>query len=171
VASEDAARRVGERGVGVSVVRLPPSVHGDGDHGFVPILITFARNTHVSAYIDNGDNRWPAVHRLDAARLFRLAVEKAAAGAYYHGAAEEGIAFRQIAETLGRRLRVPVVSKTKTTEQAATHFGWFAHFAALDVPASSARTRESLGWIPTQTGLLEDLEGPSYFTPPLISGR
>jgi nucleoside-diphosphate-sugar epimerase len=161
VASEDAARRVGERGVRVSVVRLPPSVHGDGDHGFVPILIRFARDTHVSAYIDNGDNRWPAVHRLDAARLFRLAVEKAAAGAYYHGAAEEGIAFRQIAETLGRRLSVPVVSKT--TEQAAAHFGWFAHFAALDVPASSARTRELLGWTPTQAGLLEDLERPSYF--------
>jgi nucleoside-diphosphate-sugar epimerase len=120
----------------------------------------------VSAYVGDGSNRWPAVHRLDAARLFRLAIEKAAAGAYYHGVAEEGIAFRQIAEVFGRRLSVPVVSKT--TEQAAAHFGWFAHFAALDVPASSARTRELLGWTPTQAGLLEDLERPSYFSERLL---
>jgi nucleoside-diphosphate-sugar epimerase len=106
------------------------------------------------------------VHRLDAARPFRLAIEKAAAGAYYHGVAEEGIAFRQIAETIGRHLSVPVVSRT--IEQAAAHFGWFAHFAALDVPASSARTRESLGWSPTQAGLLEDLDRASYFSEPLL---
>jgi nucleoside-diphosphate-sugar epimerase len=166
VASEDAARTVAERGVRVSVVRLPPSVHGDGDHGFVPILIKIARDTGVSAYIADGRNNWPAVHRLDAAHLFRLAVEKAAAGAFYHGVAEEGIAFRQIADMIGRRLSIPVVSKT--IEQAAAHFGWFAHFAALDVPASSARTRESLGWTPIEAGLLEDLERPSYFSEPLL---
>jgi nucleoside-diphosphate-sugar epimerase len=166
VASEDAARSIADRGVRVSVVRLAPSVHGDGDHGFVPILITFARETGVSAYIENGSNRWPAVHRLDAAHLFRLAFEKGAAGARYHGVAEEGIAFRQIADVIGRQLNVRVVSKT--TGQAAAHFQWFAHFAALDVPASSARTRELLGWRPTQAGLLEDIDRPSYFNEPLL---
>jgi nucleoside-diphosphate-sugar epimerase len=166
VVSEDAARAVAERGIRVSVVRLAPSVHGDGDHGFVPVLINFARDAGVSAYVDDGGNRWPAVHRLDAARLFRLAIERAAAGAYYHGVAEEGIAFRQIAETIGRHVSVPVVSRT--IEQAAAHFGWFAHFAALDVPASSARTRELLGWSPTQAGLLEDLDRANYFSEPLL---
>ena len=116
----------------------------------------------MSAYIDDGANRWTAVHKTDAAHLFRLAIERAAARACYHGVAEEGIAFRQIADVIGRRLGVPVVSKT--IEQAATHFGWFAHFAALDVPASSARTRESLGWRPMQPGLLEDIDRPSYFS-------
>ncbi|MEO5820873.1 MAG: SDR family oxidoreductase [Vicinamibacteraceae bacterium] len=164
VASEEAARAVAGRGVAVSIVRLPPSVHGDGDHGFVPILITLARDTGVSAYVDGGDNRWTAVHRLDAARLFRLAIEKAEPEAVYHGVAEQGIAFREIAEAIGRRLGLPVVSRTK--EQAAAHFGWFAHFAALDVPASSAHTRDALGWRPTQAGLLEDLERPSYFPTP-----
>jgi nucleoside-diphosphate-sugar epimerase len=166
VASEDAARSVADRGVRVSFIRLAPSVHGDGDHGFVPILIKFARETGVSAYIENGSNRWPAVHRLDAARLFRLAVEKGAAGACYHGVAEEGIAFRQIADVIGRQLTVRVVSKT--TGQAAAHFQWFVHFAALDVPASSAQTREVLGWRPTQAGLLEDLDRPSYFSEPVL---
>jgi nucleoside-diphosphate-sugar epimerase len=164
--SEDAARGVAERGVHVSVVRLPPSVHGEGDHGFVPTLIAFARETGVSAYIDDGANRWPAVHRLDAAHLFRLAMEKGGAGARYHAVAEEGVAFRQIADVIGRRLNVPVVGKT--TEQAATHFGWFAHFAALDVPASSAWTREALGWCPIQAGFLEDIDRPSYFSEPAL---
>jgi nucleoside-diphosphate-sugar epimerase len=162
VASEDAARSVADRGVRVSVVRLAPSVHGDGDHGFVPTLIKFARETGASAYIANGSNRWPAVHRLDAAHLFRLVVEKGAARACYHGVAEEGIAFRQIADVIGRQLNVRVVSKT--TGQAAAHFQWFVHFAALDVPASSARTREVLGWRPKQAGLLEDIDRPSYFS-------
>jgi len=161
VASEDAARAIAERGVRVSVVRLPPSVHGDGDHGFVPMLIALAGKTGVSAFIDDGANRWTAVHRLDAARLFRLAIERGGAGACYHGVAEERIAFRQVADTIGRRLGVPVVSRT--TAQAAEHFGWFAPFAALDVPASSARTQEALGWRPTGATLLEDLERPSYF--------
>jgi nucleoside-diphosphate-sugar epimerase len=164
--SEDAARGVAERGVHVTVVRLPPSVHGEGDHGFVPILIAFARETGVSAYIEDGGNRWPGVHRVDAAHLFRLAFEKGAAGACYHAVADEGVAFRQIADVIGRRLNMPVV--VKTIEQAATHFGWFAHFAALDVPASSARTRKALGWRPTQAGLLEDIDQPSYFSEPAL---
>jgi nucleoside-diphosphate-sugar epimerase len=164
VASEDAAGAVAGRGVSVSIVRLPPSVHGDGDHGFVPLLIALARDTGVSAYIEDGANHWPAVHRLDAARLFRLAIERAEAGARYHGVAEDGIPFRTIAETIGRRLGLPAVSRTK--EQATAHFGWFAPFAALDVPASSARTRDALGWRPTGIGLLEDLERPSYFETP-----
>ena len=163
VASEDAARGVADRGVRVAVVRLPPSVHGEGDHGFVPLLIRLARDTGVSAYIEDGGNRWAATHRLDAASLFRLAIERAAA-ACYHAVAEERIAFRQIADVIGRRAGVPVVSLT--TEQAAAHFGWFAHFAALDVPASSARTRELLGWRPTRPGLLEDLDHPRYFSDP-----
>lgn len=162
VASEEAARTVAERGVPVSIVRLPPSVHGEGDHGFVPLLIALARDTGIAVYVGDGANRWTAVHRFDAARLFRLAVERATS-ACYHGVAEEGIAFRRIAETIGRRLGVRVESRTH--EEAAAHFGWFAHFAATDVPASSAWTRHTLDWQPTQIGLLEDLERPSYFAP------
>jgi nucleoside-diphosphate-sugar epimerase len=161
VASEAAARAMADRGVHVSVVRFPPSVHGDGDHGFVPILINMAREKGVSAYIDEGANRWPAVHRLDAAHLFRLAVEKAARQAYYHGVAEEGIKFREIAEVIGRRLNIPVVGKEP--DEAASHFTWFAHFVAMDVQASSEQTQEVLGWRPTQPGLIADIDRPSYF--------
>ncbi|HXD00800.1 MAG TPA: SDR family oxidoreductase [Verrucomicrobiae bacterium] len=161
VASEEAARAVADRGVRVSLVRLPPSVHGDGDHGFVPILINIARQKGASAYIGEGLNRWPAVHRLDAAHLFRLALEKGAARAWYHGVAEEGVPFRQIAEVIGRRLNVPVISQTP--EEAARHFAWFAHFAAIDVPASSQQTQQNLGWRPTQPGLIADLDRPAYF--------
>lgn len=160
-ATEEATAAVASRGVNVSVVRLPPSVHGDGDHAFVPHLIALAREKGVSAYPGDGTNRWPAVHRLDTARLYRLALEKGTAGARYHAVAEEGIPLREIVSVIGRRLNVPVVSKSP--DEAAHHFGWFARFAALDVPASSTRTREQLGWNPRQPGLLSDLEQGRYF--------
>ena len=161
VASEEAAAAVAARGVCVSVLRLPPSVHGDGDHGFVPTLISFAREKGVAAYVGDGRNRWPAVHRLDAAHLYRLVLEKGAAGAHYHAVAEEGVLLRDIAGVIGRRLNVPVVSKAP--EEATNHFGWFAHFAMLDNPASSALTKERLGWRPAGPELIPDLDRARYF--------
>lgn len=161
VASEEAATSMATRGVRAALMRLSPSVHGDGDHGFVPNLINLAREKGVSAYIGDGHNRWNAVHRLDAAQLFRLALEKATAGAKYHAVAEEGIAFRDIAEVIGKRLNIPVVSKSP--EEAADHFGWFAAFAGIDCPASSKLTQERLGWRPEHPTLLADLERGSYF--------
>jgi nucleoside-diphosphate-sugar epimerase len=160
-ATEEAAAEVAALGVHVSVVRLARSVHGEGDHGFVPALIRIAREKGLSAFIGDGLNRWPAVHRLDAARLYRLALEKVAANARYHGVAEEGLPFRDIAGIIGRRLNLPVAGKTP--DEAAGHFGWFANFAALDSPASSQHTREQLGWQPTRPGLIADLDGPHYF--------
>ena len=159
--SEDAAVAMAERRARVSIVRLPPSVHGEGDHGFVPALINIARETGASAYIGDGLNRWPAVHRFDAARLYRLVLEKGSAGATYHGVADEGVSVRDIAEIIGRRLNLPVVSKS--SEEAASHFGWIAHFLSIDGPASSAQTQEQLGWRPVQPGLISDLDAERYF--------
>jgi nucleoside-diphosphate-sugar epimerase len=158
--SEVAALAMASRGVRASVVRLAPSVHGKGDHGFVPRLIALAQEKRVSAYVGDGLNRWPGVHRLDAARLYRLALEKGSAAGRYHGVADEGMPAREIADVIGRRLNVPVVSKSR--EEAAEHFGWIGQFFAIDGPASSAQTRASLGWRPTQPGLLADLDA-NYF--------
>src|ERR1700693_3732125 len=142
--SEEATLALVARGVRASVLRLPPSVHGNGDHGFVPRLISIAREKGVSAFIGKGLHRWPAVHRLDAANLYRLVLEKSSVGARYHGVADEGIPTREIAEVIGRQLNIPVVSKSR--EEAADHFGWIAPFFGMDGPASSAQTRDRLGW-------------------------
>jgi nucleoside-diphosphate-sugar epimerase len=161
VASELATLSLASRGVRSSVIRLSPSVHGDGDQGFVPGMIDIARETGVSAYVGDGANRWPAVHRLDAARAFRLALEVGEAGSRYHAVGDEGIAIREIADVIGRRLNLPTASKAP--EQAADHFGFLAMFLGLDAPASSAITRERLDWTPVHRGLIADLEEGSYF--------
>ena len=159
--SESTTLALASQGTNASVVRLSPSVHGEGDYGFVPMLIGLAREKGVSAYVGEGQNRWPAVHRLDAARLFRLVLEKGAAGVRYHGAADEGIPVRELAEVIGRHLNLPVVSKSG--QEAADHFGWMALFAGMEAAASSALTQQQLDWHPTQPGLIADLEQGHYF--------
>ncbi|WP_030176961.1 SDR family oxidoreductase [Streptomyces sp. NRRL S-813] len=149
------------RGVRSSVVRLSPTCHGEGDNGFMSTLVAVARAKGVSGYVGDGANRWPAVHRLDAARLFRLAVEKAPAGSVLHGAAEEGVALRDVAEVIGRQLGVPVTSVAP--EAAGEHFAWLGGFLGVDCPASSTLTRELLDWRPTHPGLLDDLDKGHYF--------
>jgi nucleoside-diphosphate-sugar epimerase len=162
-ANERVALAYVERGVRASVVCLPPSVHGRGDHGFVPMLIHIARTKGVSGYPGEGSNRWPAVHRLDAARLFRLAVESAPARARLHGVGDEGISVRQIAEAIGGGLDVPLTSIA--LDDTADHFGFLSSFFSLDCPASSALTQGLLGWHPVQPGLIADLEQGHYFEP------
>ena len=157
---EAAVAALRARGVRATAVRLAPSVHGRGDKGFVPRVIAFAREKGVSPYVGDGGNRWPGVHRIDAARMFRLALERGAEGGPFHAVADEGVPFRAIAEVVGKHLGVPVVSQTP--DEAAEHFGWFTRFAAIDAPASSEKTRAVLGWQPTQLGLLADIEA-NYF--------
>ena len=149
------------RGVRSSIVRLPPTNHGDGDNGFLAAIVGIARDKGVSGYIGDGSNRWPAVHRLDSAHLFGLAVEKAPPGSTLHAVADEGVPIRDIAVVIGQHLDLPVASVAP--EDAAGHFTWLADLLALDSPASSALTRELLGWQPTHAGLIDDLEQGQYF--------
>jgi nucleoside-diphosphate-sugar epimerase len=160
VVSEQAAASVAAKGVRVSVMRLP-QVHDPVKQGLITYLIAAAREKGVSAYVGNGLNRWPAVHVLDAAHLYRLALEKGVAGARYNAVAEEGVPLREIAEAIGRGLKVPVVSKS--AEEAAEHFGWLGFFVGHDIPASSALTQQRLGWRPTGPGLIADLNAMNYF--------
>lgn len=160
-ASEEAAAAVAAQGIDVYIVRLPPSVHGAGDHGFVPMVINMARSKGESAYVAEGNNHWPAVHRTDAAVLYRLIVEKQPALKTLHAVAEEGVPFRNIAEAIGHGLHLPVTSKT--SDEAAAHFEWFTHFASIDCPSSSKKTRDALGWETKGVGLIEDINTAGYF--------
>ena len=159
--SEQAALATIARGVSASIVRLPPSVHGEADHGFVPRLIGIARDKGAAAYVGDGVNRWAAVHRLDAAHLYRLAIEQPSSGAHYHAIGDRGVAFREIAGMIGRHLDVP--AQSISNDAAPEHFGFLGLFAALDVPASSEWTQQRLGWRPQQLGLLADLDQGHYF--------
>lgn len=157
--SEAAAAALLAKGVHASVVRLAPSTHGAGDHGFVPLLIDIARRAGVSAYPGEGRNRWSGVHRHDAAKVYRLAIERGIGGERYHAVAEEGVPFREIAAAIGRGLGLPVESRPPE------HFGWFAMFAGMDAATSSDWTRQTLGWSPTGPGLIADIETAGYFGP------
>jgi nucleoside-diphosphate-sugar epimerase len=161
LATEEAALSFASRGVRSSVVRLGTTCHGDGDHGFLAALVGIARDTGVSGFTGDGSSRWTAVHRLDAAHLFRLALEKAPAGSRLHAVADEGVPIRAIAEVIGRHLDVPVASVP--AGEASEHFGFLAGFLAADNPVSSTLTRALLGWQPVHPGLIEDLGKGRYF--------
>jgi nucleoside-diphosphate-sugar epimerase len=160
-ASEEAARTVAAKGVKAYIVRLPPTVHDKGDHGFVPMITGMAKDKGESVYIGEGQNNWPAVHRSDAATVYRLIVEMQPAQQVYHAVAEEGIPFRKIAEAIGKGLGLPAVSKAAA--DAEKHFTWFTHFAKMDCRASSQQTRDTLGWKPAGPALMEDLVPGIYF--------
>lgn len=164
VAGEKACLTFADRGVRASIVRLAPTVHGPEDHGFIPMLIATARETGVSAYVGDGANRWPAVHRRDAAVLFRLALEKAPAGSVLHAVGESGVTFKSIAETIGGSLGLPTTSLSR--DQAATHYAnpFMGMIYGVDAPVSSILTQRLLGWTPTHEGLLHDLENGDYLT-------
>ena len=164
LATAELVLSLASRGVRSSVMRLPPTNHGDGDNGFMATIVGIARDKGVSGYIADGANRWPAVHRLDSAHLFRLALENAPAGSTLHAVADEGVPIRDIAEVIGRHLDLPVVSISP--QDAAGHFTWLAHFLAVDSPASSTLTRQLLDWHPTQPGLIDDLDKGHYFDNP-----
>ncbi|WP_234535683.1 SDR family oxidoreductase [Streptomyces shenzhenensis] len=168
--AENAVVALAERGVRSSVVRLAPTVHSPLDHnGFIPTLVSIARSKGVSAYVGDGANRWPAVHTLDAARLYRLALESAPAGSRLHAVDDEGITFRQIAEGIGRGLDLPVVSVPPT--EAEAHFGFLSAHAQADNPSASTLTRDLLGWKPVQPGLVDDLGQGHYFDAPATTRR
>ncbi|QTD57460.1 SDR family oxidoreductase [Parasphingorhabdus cellanae] len=164
--SSEAFLSYADDGVRTGVVRLPPTVHGDGDTAFIPALTALAREHGVSAYPGDGSNRWPAVHRDDAARLFCDAVEQGRHDARYHAVAETGIAFRTIAEAIGEGLGVPC--ERIPNDQAESHFGWLAMFAALDNPASSEWTQETTGWAPREMGLISNMRNVDYFNTPSL---
>lgn len=160
IASEEAAASANTKGANVYVVRLPPTTHGTGDHGFIHYVINMAKENSKSAYIGDGQNLWPAVHRFDAAAVYRLIVEKKPEQKVFHPVAEQGIPFAKIAGSISKGLNLPLVSLSP--DEAQQHFTWFTHFASFDCPASSAKTKEILGWQPTHTDLLPDMEA-SYF--------
>jgi len=160
-ASEEAAKAVAAQGINVYIVRLPPTVHGKGDHGFVPLVAGIAKEKGESAFIKEGQNRWPAVHRFDAAAMYRLIIEQQPAQKVFHAVAEEGIPFRKIATAIGESLHLPTVSKEG--EDAAAHFGWFIHFASISCAASSQLSSTTLGWQPQHPALLEELVPGIYF--------
>ncbi|MBS1958504.1 MAG: SDR family oxidoreductase [Bdellovibrionales bacterium] len=160
VLTEIAARKIIERGVNASIVRLPPSTHGAGDWGFVTMLIKIAKDKGVSVYSDDIQNTWPAVHRLDSAKVFRLALERSFAGSYYHAVAEDGVPFKRIAETIANELEIPL--KGMSGADTTSHFGWFSHFAAMNIKAESDATRSVLSWKPDQVDLITDMK-QNYF--------
>lgn len=159
--SENLALEYVDRGVNTVSVRFAPTVHGDGDHGFIAMLVATAREKGIAGYVGDGTNRWPAAHRSDAARITRLGLEKAPAGTLLHAVSEEGVPTREIAEAIGRGIGVPVASIAP--QDAQSHFGWIGNFFAMDCPTSSTRTQELLGWSPTGPGLIQDLDAGSYF--------